>query len=368
MVAFAKKWRSAWLPMVMLLSLVMVVASCGGDEPAAPAAESESAAAPTATAVPFVAQTIKFSDQQFESHWINNAIASYIIENGLGHNVETIEMSTPVMQATLPTGEIHVNMEGWQQNIMEWYDEEIAAGKMVDLGMTYEGGPQFFTVPTAFAEEYGIVTIEDMAKPDVKAALADIEDPSKGAFINCVIGWQCAEINRAKLETYGLVPDHYTIISPGSSGAMEAALAGPQKKGEPVFGYYWAPTSLMGAYDWWVLEEPTHSESCWAKITEAREDKSKRPVDEACAYEVIPVDVLVNGGLKDKAPEIYDLLENQTVGLDEINRTAAWALQSDIQGDWHKAAVYYLTTFEDKWTSWMPEDKADKVKEALAAE
>ena len=56
MVAFAKKWRSAWLPMVMLLSLVMIVASCGGDEPAAPAAESESAAAPTA--VPFVAQTI----------------------------------------------------------------------------------------------------------------------------------------------------------------------------------------------------------------------------------------------------------------------------------------------------------------------
>jgi len=237
MVAFAKKWRSAWLPMVMLLSLVMVVASCGGDDeaaPAAPAAESESAAAPAAE--PFVAQTIKFADQQFESHWINNAIAGYIIENGLGHNVETIEMSTPVMQATLPKGEVHINMEGWQQNIMEWYDEEIAAGNMVDLGMTYEGGPQFFTVPTAFAEEYGIVTIDDMAKPEVKEALADIEDPSKGAFINCVIGWQCAEINRAKLETYGLVPDHYTIISPGSSGAMEAALAGPQKKGEPVFG------------------------------------------------------------------------------------------------------------------------------------
>jgi len=366
MVAFAKKWRSAWLPMVMLLSLVMVVASCGGDEPAAPAAESESAAAPTATAVPFVAQTIKFSDQQFESHWINNAIASYIIENGLGHNVETIEMSTPVMQATLPTGEIHVNMEGWQQNIMEWYDEEIAAGNMVDLGMTYEGGPQFFTVPTAFAEEYGIVTIEDMAKPDVKAALADIEDPSKGAFINCVIGWQCAEINRAKLETYGLVPDHYTIISPGSSGAMEAALAGPQKKGEPVFGYYWAPTALMGMFDWTIVEEPAYNAACWEEVGKGRDDPTYLPA-EACAYETLPITKLVWAGLEDLAPDVWEVLGKMNVGLQPINVTAAWANENDIQGEWDLAAIYYLQNYEDRWSTWLDAAGVAKVKAALAS-
>ncbi len=46
--------------------------------------------------------------------------------------------------------------------------------------------------------------------------------------------------------------------------------------------------------------------------------------------------------------------------------TAAWAIDNDIQGDWEKAAIYYLQTYEDRWTSWMPSENADKVKEALA--
>ena len=40
-------------------------------------------------------------------------------------------------------------------------------------------------------------------------------------------------------------------------------------------------------------------------------------------------------------------------------------MEEDIQGDWEKAAVYYLRNFEDRWTSWMPEANAKKVKEAL---
>lgn len=343
MIKLFKGWRTKLIVLVGLLMIPTLLGACASAEK----------------------ETIRFADTQFESIWINNAIIGYIVEHGYEHPVEVVEMTTPIMQATLANGEVDVMLEGWQQNMQDWYDEELAAGNIENLGDTYEGGPQWWVIPLSTHEEHGINTVDDMK--DNWELFKDPEDPSKGAFINCVIGWQCAEINTVKLEAYGLT-DYYNIISPGSSGALDAALSGPQLKGGDVFGYYWAPTSLMGAYDWWVLEEPTHSESCWAKITEAREDKSKRPVDEACAYEVIPVDVLVNGGLKDKAPEIYDLLENQTVGLDEINRTAAWALQSDIQGDWHKAAVYYLTTFEDKWTSWMPEDKADKVKEALAAE
>ena len=157
---------------LVAVMLLVVVAGCSEEEVVVPKA------------------TIVFSDGQFESIWINNAIAKFIIEKGYGNPVETIEMSTPIMQASLSSGDIDVNLELWQQNIIDWYNEGIAAGDFENGGETYEGGPQFFAVPTYFAEEHNIVTIEDMKKPEVVAALANPENPSKGAFNNCIIGWQ----------------------------------------------------------------------------------------------------------------------------------------------------------------------------------
>jgi len=171
--------------------------------------------------------TILFGDAQFESIWINNAIAEYIVKYGYGYPAESVQMTTVVWQVALPKGDIHVQLELWKQNLQDWFNEQIAKGTIEELGMTYEGGPQFFIIPQWVHEKYNINTIFDMK--DHWELFQDPEDPSKGAFYNCIIGWQCAAINEVKLEAYGLT-DYYNIISPGSSGALEAALAGPQKR------------------------------------------------------------------------------------------------------------------------------------------
>jgi glycine betaine/proline transport system substrate-binding protein len=54
------------------------------------------------------------------------------------------------------------------------------------------------------------------------------------------------------------------------------------------------------------------------------------------------------------------------VGLQPINVTAAWAVDADIQGDWEQAAIYYLQNYEERWSTWMPSDEAEKVRDALA--
>jgi glycine betaine/proline transport system substrate-binding protein len=306
--------------------------------------------------------TIKFGDTQFESLWILNAISKFVIEKGYGYPVETIEMTTPIAQVSLAQGDIHVWIELWQQNWLDNYNEETAKGNIENLGMIYEGGPQFFTIPKWMAEQYNIKTIFDMK--DHWELVKDPEDPDKGAFINCIIGWQCAAINDVKLEAYGLT-DYYNVISPGSSGAMEAALAGPQKKGDPVFGYYWAPTALMGTYDWYILEEPEYDAAIWDKITAAKDDPSLRPLDEACAYETLPVDTGINPSLHDIAPDVVTMLDKMTVGLQPINVTAAWSTANEVQ-DWEEAAIYYLKTYEDSWKTWVTDDAYKKIKDALA--
>jgi glycine betaine/proline transport system substrate-binding protein len=304
---------------------------------------------------------IKFSDTQFESLWINNAIAQFIISHGYGYPVESVEMTTPIMQVSLAKGDVDVNMELWQQNWIDNYNEETAAGNIVNLGRTYEGGPQFFMVPKATAEQYNIKTVEDMKSH--WELVKDPEDPSKGEFHNCPIGWQCSEINRAKIMAYGL-DEFFNIKSGGSQAALDAALVGAQKKSEPVFGYYWAPTSIMGAYEWTILEEPTYSDACWEEVAKGQNDDSYTP-KQACAYETLPIDKGVNKGLKDKASDVYDLLTKMNIGLEPINRTAAWAVDNDIQGDWQKAAIHYLENYEDRWSTWMPDKIFKKVKEAM---
>ncbi|MBA7703179.1 hypothetical protein ES703_111961 [subsurface metagenome] len=70
------QWKRWLLLCTALLMTVSLVAGCG------PAAEEK--------------PTLKFQDTQFESQWINNAIAEFIIEKGYGYPVEPVEMTVPI--------------------------------------------------------------------------------------------------------------------------------------------------------------------------------------------------------------------------------------------------------------------------------
>ncbi|MFC2038685.1 glycine betaine ABC transporter substrate-binding protein [Chloroflexota bacterium] len=306
--------------------------------------------------------TIKIADTQFESLWIINAITEFIITEGYEYPVEIPQMTTPIAQVSLAKGDVDIWVEMWEQNWTDNYNEETAKGNIINGGMIYEGGPQFFVIPTWVHEEYNIDTVEDMK--DNWELFIDPEDKSKGAFLNCIIGWQCEAINVVKLEAYGL-DEYYNLIAPGSSGALEAALAGPQKTKEPVFGYYWAPTALMGMYDWYILEEPDYDADVWAKIIAAKDDESLRPLSEACAYETLPTNKGYHKTFGDKAPDLKAMMDKMVIGLEPLNRTAAWSKENEIQ-DYGEAAVWYLNEYESKWKSWVTTDAYNKIKAALA--
>jgi glycine betaine/proline transport system substrate-binding protein len=326
------------LLILALLTLALPVAGCSDQKP-----------------------VIKLHDSEFKSIQLNNAIAGFIIENGYGYPVETVVMTPQLIQKSLETGEVDLLLEGWQQNYLDWYDEQIEKGNIVNLGMIYEGGPQFFIIPLWVAEQYNIRTVFDMAEH--WELFKDPEDSSKGVFYSCVIGWNCAEINSVKMEAYGLTR-YYNIVSPGTADAMDAAMARPQQRHQPVFGYYWAPTALMGAHDWYILEEPPYNGETWANIATAREDESLRPIDEACAYETLPVDILAASGLLGKAPDIVEMLKRMNVGLEPINDILAWADENEIES-WEQAAIHYLLNYQDRWQNWVTPEARDKVMRAI---
>ena len=292
-----------------------------------------------------------------------NAVAKFILKEGYGYPAESVEVSVPVAQVSLDKGDVDVWLDLWWWYYLPWYESAIADGKIENVGVSMEPVPSFWMIPKWVSEEYNIKTVEDLKRPDVVKLFPDPEDPNKGLFVNCPIGWQCQLINTIKMEAYGLTKQ-YNIVE-GTAAALDAALAGAQKKHEPVFGYYWAPTALMGMFDWYILEEPKYDPLVWDKILAAAEDPSLRPIAEAVAYEAVSPINGIWSGLRDKAPDVATLVGKMSIGLEPVNKIAAWAIENDIQGDWDKAAIQYLKTYEDRWKTWMPDENYKKVKTAL---
>lgn len=305
--------------------------------------------------------TIILYNGRWESLYINNAIAGFIIEKGYGYEVETIELTEPVLREALRDGRVDVNLEMWQQDMTDWYLKLIQERIIINLGMTFESGPQFWMIPQWVANRYDIKTVFDMQAH--WELFRNPENPSKGAFYNCILGWECADINTIKMEAYGL-NKYYDIITPGSQTALEASFIRARKTQTPVFGYYWAPTPLMGEHVWYVLEEPPYNDACWKKIFAAIRDKGLRPIDEGCAYQDLPVDKVVHKDLVRDAPEIVEMLKKMVVGLEPLNKTASWAKRHAGE-EWQKAAIFYLEHYEERWKTWVTPQAYKEIKKAL---
>lgn len=362
-----------------ILIVALVISACQPAANETPAA-GEAAPAEESAAADEEKELIVFADTQWQSLWINNEIAMFIVEHGYGYPVDVVTVTTPVMQQSLVEDEVQVIMEVWWSNIEEWWNAEREAGTIVELGDIFESSAQGFYVPRYVIEGDEERGIEPMA-PDLKSVddlpkykdlFADPEDPDKGILVSCVTGWNCAEVIRIKTYAYGL-EETYNLTEPGSSGALDAGIAGPYKKGEPVVSYYWEPTWLMGVYDMVLLEEPAYNDECWAKITEISEtgviDESLAgnvPADAGCGFENISIPKAVSAGMAERNPELVSFLDAMFIGTANLNKISAYMTENEAEVE--EAALWYFENYEDQWRSWLPEDVAEKVAAAVAAQ
>jgi glycine betaine/proline transport system substrate-binding protein len=342
--------------LVGLMALAMIAGACGEDATPTPAKE-----------------LIRFHDGQWETLWLNNAIAMYITEKGYGYPVEQIEGTTGTMKVALPEGDLHVNMELWRANIRAWYDENIANGKLVDLagtgnnvgngskGQILETSMQGWYVPTYIIEQNpGLKSVMDL--PKFKELFKDPEDSSKGVWINCILGWQCQKVFRAKAHAYGL-SEHYNIMEPATAAGIEAAIKGAYEAGEPVLSYYWEPTKLLSDLDMTILEEPERTQACEDALTAAVESEPYEST-EGCADPQVDVHTGVHSSLVARAPEVTEFLGKMFIGALTLDGLTAWRTAEGKEPE--DAAIYWLKNNEATYTTWMTAEAAKNVKEALA--
>jgi glycine betaine/proline transport system substrate-binding protein len=297
------------------------------------------------------------ADVGWDSVQVHNRIAGFILKHGYGYEVEYMPGETIPLFAGLARGDIDINMEVWIANQREAYDKAIKAGQVVDLGSNFPDSWQGWLIPTYMIKGDPKRSIKPTA-PDLKSVndlpkywklFKDPEDPSKGRFYNSLPGWECTKINTKKLKVYGL-DKYYNDFITGSDAALNGSMAAAFKKGEPWFGYYWAPTWPLGKYDMTPLEEPPFDQTVWDK-------------NFGCEYPSVKVNIVVNTSLSEKAPDVVAFLKNYETTQAMANKFLAYMQEKKAKKK--DAALWFLKNYRDLWHGWVPSDVMKKVEAAV---
>jgi glycine betaine/proline transport system substrate-binding protein len=341
------KYKLIFILIAIVLALSVAVIGCGEDEEATPA--------PTAK------PTLIISDLNWGSAHFQYEVAKIMIEEGYGYPVEGVSAVTIAMLEAMRAGDVDVIVEIWYENQQAAYDDALAAGDIVTLGILNDDNWQaLFVVPTYVIEgdsERGIdpvapnlQSVSDLADAEYIALFEDPEDPGKGRVVTCVAGWECEKINAQQLEAYGL-DDDYNLLVPGSQEALFLSLEGAYAKGDPWLGYLWGPTTISGALDLTLLEEPPHDEAVWE-------------ANKGCAYPSVQLLVAANADFEDKAPDVAEMFKNWVMNTSTLGEALAY--MDATGGEPYDAAVWFLKNRKSFWTGFVPSDVADKIKDALA--
>lgn len=157
----------------------------------------------------------------------------------LGYDVQPAQgVSNPIFYQAVAQGDVDYWANGWfpihNGQLPRNFEENASrVGKIVEAGAL--GG---YLVDKKSVEEFGITSLEDFKRPEVKEAF-DANGDGKADLGACPPGWGCEQVITHHLAAYEL-EDHVNPIT-ASYSAMFADVVARYNAGEPVLYYTWTP-------------------------------------------------------------------------------------------------------------------------------
>lgn len=291
-------------------------------------------------------------------------VDKFILENGYGCNVTMIPGATTTTFASMnEKGQPNVAGELWINAVREPLFKAMDEGRLHSAvsGPITELGEGWWVTPS-FAEanpELDTV-VKILERPDL---FPDSEDASKGAFITCPAGWGCQLANANLFRAFEMEAKGWKLVDPGSQAGLDASMAKAAERSENWFGYYWAPTAMVGKHNMQLIPfgiEFAGAENWDGCIVKAEQD---------CA---------------DPKPSAWTNSEVHTVITDDFKKAGGVAVEyfsgrifpgpimnsmlvymADEQAGGEDAAIEFLSRHGDLWKSWVPADVAAKVEAAI---
>lgn len=294
------------------------------------------------------------------AYYIDN-VAKIIIQEGYGYPTEIIDADNPAVLESICNGEIDIHMNVWR-NAYVPYQEMEAAGRLEQISTLHLDAINGIYVPTYMIEgdpERGIEavapdlkTVKDLAK--YSHLFPDPDDPSKGVFYNAPTGMSANPIFEGKLNSYGLT-DYFNITVPGSQSVLEASLEAAYEKGEGWVGYSYTPTWVQAKFNMTKLEDEPYDVNLFTE-----------EAGYVCDFQREEVVIAVANGLKDKAPDVYEMLSNCKLPGIHISDMLWYMKSEDVDGE--AAAIYWMKDRPDVWEAWVTEEAAANVHAYLDAQ
>jgi len=214
-------------------------------------------------------KTVKLVYVEWPCAVVTHSIAKVVIEDRLGHPVELIPVSVPVVFQALASGEADATLAAWLPGTQGTYMEALK-GKVVDLGPLLTGTRIGWVVPD-YVPYTSIEELRGRAK-EFKGKIYGIEP-----------GAVYMETSEKAIKEYGL--EGFTLDT-SNDAVMVAMLADHIKRNEPVIVTGWAPHWKFGKWKLHFLDEPK-------KLFGEEEG----------------IHTVTRNGLKEDMPEVYRLLD-----------------------------------------------------------
>ena len=304
---------------------------------------------------------VTIADMNWSSASVLANVDKIILSEGYGCDAELIPGDTmPTSASMIEKGEPDIAPELWTNALKDVLDRAVAEKKVRYTGQSLaDGGEEGFWVPDYLVAQYP--EMKNIAGVIKHAKLFENpENPDMSMFMGCPAGWNCqisaGNLYRAlKLEEAG-----FELVDPGSGAGLAGSIAKAYERKQAWFGYYWAPTALLGKYKMVKVDfgsgiDAEHYQNCIGK------NDCENP--QVTMYPPSAVWTVVSEEFAASSSAAMSYLGNRSVKNAMMNELLAWMEENQADGEY--GAYHFLETYEDVWTSWVPADVAKKVKASL---
>ena len=291
---------------------------------------------------------VSITEMNWGSAQIVTAVAAFIMEQGYGCSVAVVPSDTvPAVASVAENNEPDIVTELWLNSTGEVYTRLENEGRIVRLGAVLDpGGVEGWWIPRYLAEAHPeLTTVQGvMANPGLVG----------GRFNNCPEGWGCRVINDNLIRALDMPSSGLEVFNHGSGETLATSIAAAYEAREPWFGYYWAPTGLLGRYDMVKVEIGPIDEAVHSR-------NANQGVDNPGVSDFPPATVLtsVTADFAERHPDLTEFLQAMTFEVDVMNGLLAWMDANNANAE--EAAVYFLTTQPEIWAEWLNDDARERL-------
>ncbi|MET3599430.1 glycine betaine/L-proline ABC transporter substrate-binding protein ProX [Martelella mangrovi] len=298
--------------------------------------------------------TIKMARASWDSGWFQAEIYTKLFEE-LGYNVEgPTTLDVPPFYQAVMQGDVDLWVNGWfpaqdtYKPVMEGQAEVI--GTVVDRGAL-----QGYMVDKAAVEEFGIESLADFARPEVREAF-DRNGDGKADLVSCPPGWLCERVIVEQLEDFGLDDDIATTTA-GYNAAMADTIAS-YNAGEHVLYYAWTP-------NWTGYELKAGEDVMWIPVPQVEGVETVPPAEgletcvaDPCYMGFPPNDIqpVARKDLLEANPAIESILTTVSIPLDDIFAQNAAMIEGD--DDIEAQADAWIAENRDAVDGWLETARA----------